>query len=275
MQLERISSKSNPTVLWAASLHEKKYRDRTFSFLVEGKKLVEECMELKLPITHLFVAESKWDVFLPLITRYLEENKGENVRVFQLADPCFQKISTEQAPQGIIAALKHLDFFKSCIKINIGNISPEEKAVFLYSVRDPGNLGAILRSAAAFGIKTVLLSADCADLYNPKTLRAAMGGIFRLRIFSVEDVEGSISVLREACRRVWAAELRAGARSLTEADVKGSDLFVIGNEGHGIAPSVSEACDGSIYIPIEGVESLNASVAASVLLWEQSKIKTL
>ena len=102
-----------------------------------------------------------------------------------------------------------------------------------------------------------------------------MGGIFRLRIFSVEDVEGSISVLREACRRVWAAELRAGARSLTEADVKGSDLFVIGNEGHGIAPSVSEACDGSIYIPIEGVESLNASVAASVLLWEQSKIKTL
>ena len=85
------------------------------------------------------------------------------------------------------------------------------------------------------------------------------------------DAEGSISTLREAGRRVWAAELRSGALSLRETNVKGSDVFVIGNEGHGIAPSVSEACDGSVYIPIAGVESLNASVAASVLLWEQSK----
>ncbi|MBO7169781.1 MAG: RNA methyltransferase [Clostridia bacterium] len=271
MQLERISSKSNPTVLWAASLHEKKYRDRSSSFLVEGKKLVEECLSLGLPVTHLFIAENKWEDFSPIVARYCEETKETAVRVFLLADPCFQKISTEQAPQGIIAALKHLDFFKSCIKINIGEISPEERAVFLYSVRDPGNLGAILRSAAAFGINTVLLSADCADIYNPKTLRAAMGGVFRLRILSVADAEGSISTLREAGRRVWAAELRSGALSLRETNVKGSDVFVIGNEGHGIAPSVSEACDGSVYIPIAGVESLNASVAASVLLWEQSK----
>lgn len=271
MLYERISSKSNPTVLWAASLHEKKYRDRTASFLVEGKKLVEECLTLALPVTHLFVAESKWDAFYPLLAQYCEERVGDAPRVLMLSDPCFQKISTEQAPQGIIAAIKHLDFFKRCIKINMEDISRDDNAVLLYSVRDPGNLGAILRSAAAFGVTTVVLSADCADLYNPKTLRAAMGGIFHLRVFSVSDVEGSIEALRGDGRRVFAAELREGAASLAQIALRNSDVFVIGNEGHGISPSVSDACDGSVYIPIVGVESLNASVAASILLWEQSK----
>lgn len=271
MQYERISSKSNPTVLWAASLHEKKYRDRTASFLVEGKKLVEECFTLSLPVTHIFITESKWESFFPFVSSFLTGGSFGETRVFMLSAPCFQKISTEQAPQGIIAAVKHLDFFKSCIKINIEDISEGERAVLLSSVRDPGNLGAILRSAAAFGVTTVVLSADCADVYNPKTLRAAMGGVFHLHLFRVSNVEESVAILREAGRRVFAAELREGAVSLDQIELTDRDVFVIGNEGHGIAPSLSAACNGSVYIPIVGVESLNASVAASVLLWEQSK----
>ncbi len=273
MQIDRISSKSNPTLMWAASLHEKKYRDRASAFLLEGKKLVMEAFSLGLPVTHVFIEESRWDLFYPAVAPLVSDKNGDAPRFFALSDACFRKISTEQAPQGMIAVVKYLDIFKSCIKIDVEELPTTDSTVFLYSVRDPGNLGAILRSAAAFGVSTVLLSGDCADLYNPKTLRAAMGGLFRLRVFTVSDCEGSVNALRASARRVWAAELREGAASLTDMALRKTDVFVIGNEGHGIAESVSALCDGSVYIPISGgVESLNASVAASVLLWEQSKL---
>lgn len=273
MQIDRISSKSNQVVIWASSLREKKYRERTASFLVEGKKLVEEALALSLPVTHIFIEEEKWDIYYPSLAELLKKNGGEAPHFYALSAPCFKKISTEQAPQGVLAAIKHLDIFKSCIKINREDISHAERTVLLCSVRDPGNLGAILRSAAAFGIDTVILSADSADLYNPKTLRAAMGGLFRLKTFIVSDVEGSVTALREAGRRVLAAELRPGAVPLNECTPDKTDVFVIGNEGHGIPDSVSALCDESVFIPImAGVESLNASVAASVLLWEQSKL---
>lgn len=273
MQFDRISSKSNPTLMWAASLHEKKYRDRASAFLLEGKKLVTEALSLALPVTHVFIEEGKWDLYYSELVPFVSDKEGEAPRFYALSEACFRKISTEQAPQGVIAVIKHLDIFKSCIKIDVEDLSTTDSAVFLYSVRDPGNLGAILRSAAAFGISTVLLSADCADLYNPKTLRAAMGGLFRLRVITVEDCEGSVNALRACGRHVWAAELRKGAVSLTDLPLRKTDVFVIGNEGHGIAEDVSASCDGSVFIPISGgVESLNASVAASVLLWEQSRL---
>ena len=100
-----------------------------------------------------------------------------------------------------------------------------------------------------------------------------MGNLFRLRVFSVSDIAGSIAALRTSGRRVFAAELREGALSVSDASVTAKDVFVIGNEGHGIPEEISASCDGSVYIPIaKGVESLNASIAASVLLWEQSKL---
>ena len=273
MQIDRISSKSNPCVMWAASLHEKKYRDRAESFLVEGRKLVEEALTLSLPVTHIFIDESKWDVYYPTLSALAEKMQGEKPRFFALGDACFKKISTEQAPQGVIAVTKYLDIFKSCIKIDVEDLFRDTRAVFLYSVRDPGNLGAILRSAAAFGMDTVILSSDCADLYNPKTLRAAMGGLFRLRTFVVSDALGSVATMQEAGRRVFAAELRDSAAPLGSLSLRSDDVFIIGNEGHGIDPSLSARCNGSVFIPIvSGVESLNASVAASVLLWEQSKL---
>ena len=116
------------------------------------------------------------------------------------------------------------------------------------------------------------MSADSADIYHTKVLRSSMGTLFRLRILMVEDVVASIEELRAAGRRFFAAELRDRAVPLSCLDLTAGDIFVIGNEGHGIDSQISAACDGSVYIPIQdGVESLNASVAASVLLWEQSK----
>lgn len=266
MKMKEITSRQNETVVWAASLKEKKYREKYSCFLAEGVKLVKEALAARLPVTHLFVCEEK-----RVLLEEIEPLLGMNApAVFALSSACFEKISTEKAPQGVIAVIKYLDFFKKTAKINKEDVSA--RALLLSSVRDPGNLGAIIRSAAAFGTETVILSADSADIYHTKVLRSSMGTLFRLRILMVEDVVASIEELRAAGRRFFAAELRDRAVPLSCLDLTAEDIFVIGNEGHGIDSQISAACDGSVYIPIQdGVESLNASVAASVLLWEQSK----
>lgn len=267
-----ISSRSNPQVMRCASLQEKKYRERLSSFTLDGVKLFKEAALSGMDITDVFIWEEKKELLLPIVEEVLGRERLEKIGVFVLATPCFEKISAEIAPQGIITVIKDLDFFQRCIKINKESISKDEALLALDGVRDPGNLGAVIRSAAAFSINTVLLSADTADLTNPKTLRGAMGAIFKLRFLRVEDLEGSVLSLKEAGRRVFAAELREGAEALFDVKPTLRDVFVVGNEGHGIRPSVSAVCNGSVYIPIsEKTESLNASVAASILLWEQHR----
>lgn len=271
MEIKEITSRQNATVLWAASLKEKKYREKHRTFLAEGVKLVREAFASSLPITHLFLSKEKWTTIAEeLSLAALVEKCDTSPEIILLSDACFEKISTEKAPQGVIAAIKYLDFFKRIDKINSVDLSTH--ALFLSSVRDPQNLGAIIRSAAAFGTDTLILSADSADIYHPKVLRAAMGTLFRLSVLTVEDERAFVEEQRAKGRRFFAAELRDNAVSLSALSHKPGDVFVIGNEGHGIAPALSAVCDGSVYIPIAaGVESLNASVAASVLLWEQYK----
>ncbi len=267
-----VSSKSNKTVMFAASLQEKKYREQHGAFFVEGWKLLEEAAKNRLPITHIFLLEDRAESFIERLEASGFAQMYPNCELIVVSLPCFEKISTEKSPQGVITVIKHLDFFKRCIKINKEDISDTETVLFLDSVRDPGNLGAIIRSAVAFGTELLLLSDDCADLYNPRTVRAAMGNLFCVRTIRVNDVTGSIAALRSLGRRVLAAELTERAIPLHEAAVTSHDVFVIGNEGHGIEAEVSAACDASVYIPMRStVESLNAAVAASVLLWEQSK----
>lgn len=266
-----ITSKSNPLVVRVASLQEKKYREKYREFFTEGVKLALEALQRSLPVSFFMLEKNKAQEWLPHLSRAAAESGQKMPPVYLLSEACFQKISTEKSPQGVITVIKYLDFFQRCIKIE-GEQDDFGRTVCLCSLRDPGNLGAVIRSAAAFGAQTLLLSQDCADLYHPKTLRAAMGNLFCMRALTVTDLPSSILALRQMGRRVYAAELREGSRPLSDISLTGSDIFVIGNEGHGIAKEVADASDGSVYLPITpGVESLNAAVAASVLLWEQSK----
>ena len=269
MEIKVITSRQNATVVWASSLKEKKYREKHAAFLAEGVKLVKEAFTSRLPVTHVFISEDKKTDILEELAP-LFEGFEPAPEIVVLSSPCFEKISTEKAPQGVIAAIKYLDFFKRIDKINSVDLSPH--ALYLSSVRDPSNLGAIIRSAAAFGVEEIVLSADSADVYHPKTLRAAMGTLFRISVLIVSDELAFLEAQRAKDRRFFAAELRENAIPLSSLSLRDGDVFVIGNEGHGISPAVSSACCGSVYIPIAaGVESLNASVAASVLLWEQYK----
>ena len=270
-----ISSRSNPTVKWAASLAEKKGRCEAKCFIAEGEKLTVEALKRGLPLTHIFILEDKQKRLLELLSPFLDDEKYANCQVITLSEGAFSKISTEKSPQGIISVIKYLDFFKNMDIIYKEDffILKGERALSLYSLRDPGNLGAVIRSAVAFGVQHIVLSADSADVYNPKTVRAAMGTMFGIKITTVRDFASFISAARENGRAVYAAELSVGARSIREIGLSKDDIFIIGNEGHGIPSDISSVCTGSVFIPIsDGVESLNASVAASVFMWEQNNL---
>ena len=144
--------------------------------------------------------------------------------------------------------------------------------MLLESVRDPSNVGAIIRSAAALGVDRLILSEDCADIYHPKAVRASMGTVFNQKIDRVADLKEVIKGLRESGRRVYAAALDASAEILGSFEKRGGDCIVIGNEGHGLSEETVAACSKSVMIPMcDRAESFNAAVAASILMWEFSK----
>ncbi len=273
-QKEIIKSRQNPLVKWAASLQQKKGREAHESFVAEGEKLLLESAAADLPISHIFVAQSRKEHFEEVLRGLISEGRCADARIFLLADECFEKISSENAPQGVITIIKYLDFFKNKDIIYKEDffLAPGERAMALSSIRDPGNLGSVIRSAVAFGIEHLVLSADCVGIYHPKTVRSAMGSLFRIKVTVVEDFLSFLSAARAVGRLVYSAELSEGAHPLGTVPLLRDSIVVIGNEGHGVSAEVSAACDGALYIPIsEKTESLNASVAAAILMWEQSK----
>ena len=138
-------------------------------------------------------------------------------------------------------------------------------------LQDPGNVGTILRTAEGAGVTGVMLDAECADIYNPKTIRSTMGSIFRMPFCYEEDLEEGIRKLKERGVCVYAAHLE-GKQSYDEADYRGPCAFLIGNEGNGLRPQIARMADTYIRIPMAGqVESLNAAIAATVLMFETGR----
>ncbi len=269
---DRITARKNPIVTRAASLANKKGREEHGVFMAEGVKLFIEAAKARLPIESVLVEESKADIVFPILEKELSNEIYDETVIYTLSESCFEKISTEKAPQGVIVIIKHLDFFKSCTKIIEESFLNENKktSIILSSMRDPGNLGSVIRSAVAFGVEQIILSDDCADIYNPKTIRSAMGSLFKANVLISDDLSRTVCALQKSKRRVFAAELRENAFSLDDIKLNKSDIMIIGNEGHGIPKEISAICDGSVYIPIsDKAESLNAAVAAAIFIREQ------
>ena len=274
--MKRIASRNNPETILAASLQTKKGREETGLFSADGEKLFRESAkpENRSKIDRIYLSESGFERYLSLVTELLGRDFVDSDRTVVFSESAFDKITSEKSPQGIITVLKTIDFSKNYIKIDKKDFSAwtGKRILALSGVRDPGNLGAIVRSAVAFGFSLIVLSSDCVEVTNPKTVRAAMGGIFSVGFVTVSDFGSFIRAARDAGRRVFAAELREGAQPLSDVGLRSRDVIVIGNEGQGIPTDISAICDASVYIPISPAsESLNAAVAASLFLWEQSK----
>lgn len=279
---EVITSRQNPFVKELHALLDKKARRESGLFRFDGLKLCEEALKNGVPIVRIAVRESARERVARWLSERLSDELLRSLRVTLLSDGVFEKISEEKSPDGIICVAKALDKFHKITTINnipenleaLSRDGSPAKILFLNEVRDPGNVGTILRTAAAFGIDCVLLSGDTADLYQPRTLRAAMGAIFRIPTLRVEGDGGEICrALTDMGRRVYATALDASARALGSFDLARGDCFVIGNEGHGLPASVIDAATHSVYIPMEeGSESLNAAIAATVCIWEMKKV---
>ncbi len=265
MTAKSITSRANPLVKEAVKLGDKKYRDELGKFCFEGRKLLREALSENIPLEYVMFTEQALsdEKIRPLL------EAANNTDMYIVSQEVYDKISHEKSPEGVFCVSKALDKLHNIYIIYKGRDSIC-RTVILDGVRDPGNLGTVLRTASAFGIQNVILSSDCADVYNSKTVRASMGAVFRIKTSRVSNLPQTIAEFRKNGRKVYSAALSDNAVSLFEINDASKSVFVIGNEGSGIRHEVMEATDCCVIIPMDaGTESLNAASAATVILWEQ------
>ncbi len=274
--MERITSVSNnrikEMVLWSARAKERRKAD---VYLVEGRKMFLEAPEEELQ--QIFVAEALWerlelehevgsDPDIQLKNRILKSDGDDRISVFLVTDEVFRKISDTQTPQGILCVLrqKHYTLEELLTREN-------PLLVLLEDLQDPGNLGTILRTGEGAGITGVIMSKNTVDLYNPKTIRATMGSIYRVPFLYVEDLKPVFTELKKKGIQSYAAHLR-GTKYYDALDFTKGTAFFIGNEGNGLRTETAELADQYLKIPMEGqVESLNAAIATSILMYEANR----
>ena len=266
--LPLITGKTNSTIVRIGKLQNKKYRNDENLFICDGVKLFKEAFKYKANIKYIILDNSA--SFDDETKEIIKECK-ENAVVMCVDETVFKKLTTESSPQGIITVCEYLytkHSFNKYTKYNDKN----EKIVILESVRDPGNMGTILRNAVAFGIDRLILSSDCADIYSPKVVRSSMGAIFKLKIDIFDDIIKCIEDLKSSGRRVLGTALRRNSLVLSKNPINYSDVFILGNEGHGLSDKTIDVCTDTLFIPImENTESLNVSTASAILMWELSK----
>ncbi len=257
--MDIITSRQNPLIVESAKLKEKKFREERKAFLFEGIKLTKEAISSNVEIINIFLTEK-------CAKKYPFLAEMDNAVI--ISDSVCAKLSENSAPEGIICTAKYIDRLHKTYKETEDKVL-KQPCLILSTVQDPGNLGTIIRTSAAFGKKTLVLSDDCADIYNQKTIRASMGDIFRATTYRTDDLCKTINRIKENGTSVYATALDSKALTLQSINNTKNSCFVLGNEGHGLSQEIIDCCSGTVIIPMEAdAESLNVSSAASVILWE-------
>ena len=267
--LEMITSRQNALLVETHKLSDRKHRSRSGNFRFDGVKLAVEALLRDVELVAVLLRQSNAEAVIQRVCALAGREFSDGTRLVCVADHVFDSLSEESAPEGVICVAKMQGEWHRTWQIDMDTPVREEHIMLLESVRDPSNLGAIIRCAAALGIDRLILSADCADIYSAKTVRASMGTLFSQRIDRTDALTEYIAHLRADGRRVFAAALDESAQQLGSFAVQGGDCAVIGNEGHGLSQAVIAACSHTVYIPMtDRAESLNAAVAAALLMWE-------
>lgn len=263
-----ITSRQNPIVKDVCALADKKRRAESGLFRFDGFKLLCEAIDAGVRLRRVIYREDVADRAEELISGAADAGVLAPDAAVCVSGSVFEKISEERSPEGVICVA---EFLRAKHSEYGGDSFDGERLLIAESLRDPGNLGTVIRSCYALGIDRLILTSDCADIYNPKTVRAAMGAIFRLNTTTVagDELAALISSLRGSGRRVYATALDEGSQPIDRLQIARGGCFVIGNEGHGLRPETVGACTASAIIPMrEGAESLNASAAAAICIWE-------
>lgn len=260
--MQLITSKDNEIIKHIKKLSEKKYRDQNNCYIIEGIKLVEEAIQEKAKIEKIVISEE-----LIRLAEISEEIMSEIKKYdcIYTTEKIFKTISQVMNPQGILAVINKNN---ENTEINYD----EDIIVALDDIQDPGNLGTILRTVDSVGLKQLIVSKGTADAYNPKVVRSTMGAIFRVKVIEVENLKETIERIRKNDYNLLVTSLQTND-SVYDIDYH-KKVIVIGNEANGVSKEIQDIADNRIKIPMLGkTESLNASVATGVILYEYVRQK--
>ena len=246
-----------------------RYRKKEGMFVAEGIKLVKEAARYG-KLRQVLIRESLW------ITKWQEKPESEiavefsgkerHVGVDVVPDDLFEQVADTVTPQGILGMV---DMPSYSLEVILDR--PAKLYLLLDDLRDPGNLGTMIRTAEAAGVAGVIMSKGTVDLFNPKVVRATMGAIFRVPFLYVDSLSETIRQMKQKDISAYGTVLEE-SRAYDTPDYTRPSAVVVGNEANGISREVQKSLSGRIHIPMEGsVESLNAAVAAAVVLYEASR----
>ncbi len=265
--MKRIESRNNPTIKSINSLSSRRERESRGLFYFEGVHLLEEYLRAGYSPETVLVREDAVKRYSPLLD-------GSSCELIEVTSSVYDKITEEKAPQGIFTVSKYLPNVREIGRdVSFGELPNVQNgnSIMLVDLQDAGNVGTVIRTAAALGCD-VLLCGKCADVYSPKTVRATMGALFTNNIFVCGDTLSVIDSLQKGGKRVIAAALTDNAETLGKFDILDGDCFAVGNEGNGLSDEIISRCDFTSIIPMSGrTESLNAAMAATILLWEAKR----
>ena len=267
--MEIITSRHNPIIKEIRELKKRAARDKLGLAFVEGRRLVQEALGVSgVEIKTLCVSESfAGGAGLEEFEKAAASGK---TRLIILPDDVYGTVSDTKQPQGILAVVRMHEYALRDLTMN--RRSPG-RLLILDRVSDPGNVGAMMRTAAAAGFSGVILSEGCADIYSPKVMRATMGAIFRIPFMRDADLASAFEELKSFDYKIYASHAATtdnDSQDCFKASLcDGNAALVIGSEALGIDPLLTGQCDGALSIPMPGgAESLNAGVAAGILMYE-------
>lgn len=251
--MDRITSRKNTVITHLRALGaESAYRVASGEYLCDGYKLLDEAVKSGAAITSILWKEGGARAEIACDRQY-----SAPPELFDYASPM------KNSPGPLFSVRRGV----------WGTSDPVRSAIVLENVQDPGNVGTVLRTASAFSVDAVVLVGDCADCFSPKTVRATMGAIFRQRVLTLSHEELA-PWLKEQGLKLYGAALSERATDVRKVNITHSAIAV-GSEGHGLSRELLTLCDGEIIIPMDArSESLNAAVAASVLMWEMARKNT-
>ena len=278
--MKEITSKDNRIFKSFEQLLQKKYRDRSGEYLIEGENLVAEAIRNGAEIRTIFVRADRAEDYADLVASAMADAgslAGQTHRpsAFSLAEALFDRLSQTETSQGIIASVRKPEHRKQEFlgpdargASGRGGSAPRGNFLVLDRLQDPGNIGTIIRTADAAGYKLVIALKGTADIFSSKTVRAATGSLFRMPVVFMDSNQELVEFTRAAGKKLVATCFDTD-RYYYDENLTDNIALIIGNEGNGICQELIESSDLRIKIPMHGnIESLNASVAAGILMYE-------
>lgn len=267
MAFPSITSRQNSIARFAASLKDSAdVRKESGLFLCEGARLCADAARSGISVVRCFFTRGAQEKY----GSYLREMLAGGPEAYLVEEHVANLLSSTKASQGVFCVCKQPAGL--CFGLP-GEDKPLQPLLVLEHLQDPGNLGTVLRTAEALGVHQVVLTGDCCDVLSPKVLRSSMGAVFRARLFVEPEVDKVANRLKAMGCRLLAAVPDSTAQPVTKVDFSAGHFAVfIGNEGSGLTKQAVDCCDGKVTIPMRGqAESLNASAAATILLWEMAR----